>query len=372
MSRKNMEDELLARMFTAAAMGGEKERMALMELFMLKTQSLPEVMQEWLEEYAVQGNIRAQELYCTLAVSGGVKQCDWIRVEQWLLKLAETKPKNAYMLLGTLYTPSAFGYNDAKQAAEYFRKGGESGSGACWAGLALLYREHFAEEHSLEEIRELFERGFELGGVVPHSYETLADVCHELGDEEASMRYLKKYHKFVPDDARNCLILGYNYKFGKGCRADAALALKYYQKAANLGDGEGLFQVGLAYFEGSGVSRNYKRALDYFKRATEAGNPRGYFCLGMAYIEGKGAGKNEQKGVAALEIGAELNDIQCCMALVSCYLEGIGVEKDAGRVKELIEQARGMQAYAAEPLIQQAIDTLEARFLAESEDVNER
>ena len=48
------------------------------------------------------------------------------------------------------------------------------------------------------------------------------------------------------------------------------------------------------------------------------------------------------------------------------------MEKDAGRVKELIEQARGMQAYAAEPLIQQAIDTLEARFLAESEDVNER
>lgn len=365
MSRKDIGEELLARMFTAAAMGGEKERMALMELFILKTQSLPEVMQEWLEEYAMQGNIRARELYCTLAVSGGVEQCDWIRVEQWLLKLAETKPQNAYMLLGTLYTPSAFGYSDAKQAAEYFRQGGESGAGACWASLALLYREHFAEEHSLAEIRELMERGFALGGVVPLSYETLADVCHELGDEEASMRYLLKYHKFVPDDARNCLILGYNYKFGKGCRADAVMALKYYQKAANLGDGEGLFQVGLAYYEGCGVRRNYKRALDYFKRATEAGNPRGYFYLGMAYIEGNGAGKNEQKGVAALEIGAAQDDIQCCMALVSCYIEGIGVEKDAERVKALIEQARSTQAYAAEPMIQQTIDTLEARFLAE-------
>ena len=357
----------MAAMFASAAMGGEKERMAIMELFMLKTQSLPDVMLEWLKAYAMQGSERARELYCSLAVSGGVEKCDWIRVEQWLLELVESKPHSAYMLLGTLYTPSKVGYSDARKAAEYFQKGSECGSGACLSGLALLYYEFLAEEHSLEEIRELLERAFALGGVVPATYETLADVCHELGDETASMRYLQKYHKFIPDDVRNCLLLGYNYQYGKGCRADETLALKYYQKAANLGNGDGLFQVGLAYYEGCGIRRNIKRAIDFFKRATEAGNPRGYFYLGMAQIEGNGCRQDGQRGAAALTKGAELGDLQCCMGLASCYAEGRGVEKDFDKACSLLAQARSIEPYASSPEVQQAIDALELQ-LSQSSD----
>ncbi len=70
---------------------------------------------------------------------------------------------------------------------------------------------------------------------------------------------------------------------GAGVRQDDEIALRYFQKAANLGDSYGTFMVGLHYYEGQGTRRNFKRAVDYFKRAQEMGDTRALYHLGICW-----------------------------------------------------------------------------------------
>ena len=114
-------------------------------------------------------------------------------------------------------------------------------------------------------------------------YAMLSSCCEQLGDAEAAMKYLKKLHKLAPDDAQCCIALARNYAMGCGSRLDYELALRYFQKAANLGDSYGTFMVGLHYYEGLGTRRNFKRAVDYFKRALEMGDTRALYHLGICW-----------------------------------------------------------------------------------------
>lgn len=131
-------------------------------------------------------------------------------------------------------------------------------------------------------------------------YAMLSSCCEQLGDAAAAMKYLKKLHKLAPDDAQCCIALARNYVMGCGTRLDYELALRCYQKAANLGDSYGVFMVGLMYYEGCGVRRNYKRAVDFFLRALEGG---------------------EQKPLHYYELGADKEISDCYLALALIELE---------------------------------------------------
>lgn len=344
----------------AAMNGGEEERLELIEMMVQSGGDLPDLMLNWLVEYAEQGSDQARGIYCYLALQGEIPDCDWLRLEQWLLAMMETNPELANLQLGLLYAPGGPAFCDVKMAESYFRRGAELGNPNCWVSLALMFHENETAGHGPEEVRELLERGLAAGVCAPPVYETLAEVCDDLGDARAAMDYLKRFHKLVPDNERNCMLLAYNYKFGNGCRADESLALKYYQKAANLGSGEGLFEVGLAYYEGCGTRRNCKRAVDYFRRAVDAGNPRGYYYLGMCHIEGDGVRMAPEKGVEFLEKGAAGGDLQSFLSLATCYAAGVGVEPDAERAAELLSQARALEPYAGIPEIQEMISQVES------------
>ena len=130
--------------------------------------------------------------------------------------------------------------------------------------LARVYlRQEGEAEIDYREIRALLELA-EPVNPCGQLYAMLSSCCDQLGDAAAAMKYLKKLHKLAPDDAQCCIALARNYAMGCGTRLDYELALRYYQKAANLGDSYGVFMVGLMYYEGCGVRRNYKRAVDFF------------------------------------------------------------------------------------------------------------
>lgn len=346
-------------MLSAVMNGGEEERLELIEMMAQSGAEMPDLMMSWLVEYAKQGNARAIGIYCYLALSGAIQNCNWRRLEKWLLAMMDEHPGLASFQLGLLYAPGGPALCDMKKAESYFRKAIELGMDACLVHLAFLYQENASEEHGPEEIRELLERALVAGANAPAVYETLADVCDDMGDSKASMVYLKKFHKLNPDNERNCMLIAYNYQFGNGCKADEKMALQYYQKAANLGSGDGLFAVGLAYHEGRGTCRNIKRAMDYFNRAVEAGNPRGYFYLGMNYIEGNGVRMNPELGTDFLEKGMQSGDLQCMLSLATCYATGMGVQTDTERAAELLSQARGLEPYASVPEIQEMIAQVE-------------
>lgn len=108
---------------------------------------------------------------------------------------------------------------------------------------------------------------------------------------------------------------------GCGTRLDYELALRYYQKAANLSDSYGVFMVGLMYYEGCGVRRNYKRAVDFFLRALEGGEQKSLYYLGLCYQIGYGVRPDMEKALHYFELGADKEISDCYLALALIELE---------------------------------------------------
>lgn len=57
-------------------------------------------------------------------------------------------------------------------------------------------------------------------------------------------------------------------------------------KAANQGNADAQYQLGLRYFNGNGVRRNYTKAASWFRKAAEQGNTHAqyqlWWCLNWA------------------------------------------------------------------------------------------
>lgn len=65
--------------------------------------------------------------------------------------------------------------------------------------------------------------------------------------------------------------LGMSYNNGWGCQEDKALALSYFELAADWGDTDALSEAGYAYANGQGCKKDLKKSAKYYRKAADAG-----------------------------------------------------------------------------------------------------
>lgn len=82
--------------------------------------------------------------------------------------------------------------------------------------------------------------------------------------------------------------VGEMYRYGVGTEKNEKKAFSYYEKAAKLGDVDGIVKVGRAWMNGIGVSTDYQKALYYFEKAAEQDNPEAMVLTAYQYENGKG------------------------------------------------------------------------------------
>ena len=74
------------------------------------------------------------------------------------------------------------------------------------------------------------------------------------------------------------------YYHGKGCRQDFAIAKEMYEKACNLGFGEGCYNLGVMHKNGDGIRKDIYAAKDLYSKACKLGYETGckqYIGLGV-------------------------------------------------------------------------------------------
>lgn len=262
--------------------------------------------------------------------------------------MLDATPGEAHAVLGMMYEPLLPGFEDDKVAEGHYRKAIEAGNEGCAFYLARVLLGREEEEVSYEEVRELLERAERVnpGAAV---YDLLGTVCQGLGDDAAAVKCFQKLHRLAPSDSECCLELARAYALGAGVRQDDEIALRYFQKAANLGDLYGTFMVGLHYYEGLGTRRNFKRAVDYFKRALEMGDTRALYHLGICCSRGEGVRQDAAAAVGYWQRGAAMNDSPCCVALAMHCVDSGELE----RAEELLAQAREYMTEGDEELERQ-------------------
>jgi len=93
-------------------------------------------------------------------------------------------------------------------------------------------------------------------------------------------------------------VLGALYEAGSPTlRRDNGLAAKWFRKAAEQGDAQAQFGLGVMYANGRAVPQDFAAALKWFRAAVDQGNTAPYFYLGLLSENGLGAAKNYGEAV---------------------------------------------------------------------------
>ncbi len=100
---------------------------------------------------------------------------------------------------------------------------------------------------------------------------------------------------------------GGNSNDDEGNRQEQELKAKAaeYLKAAEQGDAEAQFSLGVCYFGGLGVEQSYIEAVKWYRKAAEQGDAGAQISLGWSYENGYGVEKSYTKAVKWYSKAAE-------------------------------------------------------------------
>ena len=73
--------------------------------------------------------------------------------------------------------------------------------------------------------------------------------------------------------------LGYMYYWGKCVQQDHDEAIKWFRKAAEVGDKDGMYYLGKAYEKGNGVENSRQKAIEWYQKALSYGSEDAEACL---------------------------------------------------------------------------------------------
>ena len=89
-------------------------------------------------------------------------------------------------------------------------------------------------------------------------------------------------------DAEAQFNLGIVYDFGRGVPEDKLEAVKWYQKAAEQEHADAQVLLSRLYYLGQRVPKNYEEAFEWARRAAEQGNADAQQVIGDMYRKGEG------------------------------------------------------------------------------------
>ncbi|MDR1651795.1 MAG: sel1 repeat family protein, partial [Synergistaceae bacterium] len=121
------------------------------------------------------------------------------------------------------------------------------------------------------------------------------------------------------------------------------------QSQAQAGNLQAMLTLGGFYAEGYGVQRNFSRAREWYEKAAEAGMAEGVYNVGVCWETGMGSAADPAEAVGYFRRAADEMNLPQAMFKMSAVLdEGAGVPRDeAGATKYLIRAAEARHPGAA-------------------------
>ena len=119
-------------------------------------------------------------------------------------------------------------------------------------------------------------------------------------DDAVALRYFQKAAEYGDPDAINMMVAFYSYGFG--VEQDPGKALELGSSLAEKGNAEALYSLedyAYAYYAGTkeGIDINFNTAFSYYSKLTEFGNERAMYNVGLLYEFGLGVASDHAKAV---------------------------------------------------------------------------
>ena len=197
-----------------------------------------------------------------------------------------------------------------EEAVKWYRKAVELGHTHAQYSLGYCYYWGKGVEKDEEEAIKWYRKAAEQGD---------ADAQYELGD------YYGNVWSLIFDDNESCRNRRYDAKEAAKWYRKAA---EQYLKAAEQGNAEAQYSLGVCYLLGNGVGIDRELAFEWFLKAAEQGNASAQYQLGEYYNYGWLGRCDSELALEWYLKAAEQGNAKAQYSLGRCYCYGRGVEED--------------------------------------------
>lgn len=130
--------------------------------------------------------------------------------------------------------------------------------------------------------------------------------------------------------------VGLRYALGDGVPQDDQQAIPWYQLAADQGNAGAQVSLGLMYAEGRGVAQDDTQAVTWYRKAAEQGNAKALYNLAFMYRSGRGVPQDNVKAYAWYSLAEDQGQVNAAAG------------KDLAASQLTPEQRAQAKAFAAE------------------------
>ena len=276
-----------------------------------------------LQRMATAGNPQAQaELAWRCATASGGMSRSAAQAVRWASLSAEQHcPAGAAMLGWLLYHGIGLP-RDLQEAARLFAQAAarEDVRGLSWLGLCQLHGHGMARDahQALENLRLAVAKGSPQSGMtrlaqywlgrihyfgVPDAIAVdFATAVHWLQQATADPQHTANLAQTTPAAQE---LLARCYFFGRGVPAQRDQALRLWRLAAEQGDAQAMYCVGMCLYAGEGAPQDGLEAVRWLRAAARQQMAGAMFLLGQCYVFGVGVRQDLQAGLGWYRRAAE-------------------------------------------------------------------
>lgn len=294
-------DEEALKWFSKAAEKGNANAQFFLGNMYREGQGIDQNLEEaikWYHKAAEQGDSDSQYNLGYIFENGeGVEQ-NYEKAAKWYHKAAEQGDANAQYSLGLLYKNGQGVTKNYEEAIKWFLKSVDNYEDSCDACQAQ------------REIGFMYENGL---GVTQNYEEAIRWYCEALWYDEDAGKALdgleekmeKEKRQKKEAEASSYLSIGFD------CLKKESYdeALKWFLKAANLGNSDAQTNLGVMHAVGQGVNQNSAEAVKWYCKAAEQGNDKAQFHLGNLYRKGQGVKLNYSEAKKWYKKAAEQDNV---------------------------------------------------------------
>lgn len=237
----------------------------------------------------------------------------------------------------------------AQMVFDGLRRAGAAGNADAWLLMARVVARHDGPAASIDAFR-LADRAGSFDGALAW----IAAAFHARSGEYAQLAHerLQQLYREWPDDPRVQLLIGRFVQQGYGCQADPALAVQFFQAAAERGNGDAAFELAGHLSTGRGVPADQAASDRWTWRGAELGNAGAMANLGGMFAVGRGVAKDPRVALDWYARAAAAGHGKAAYtAGVMCLMGEDGLPVDVARAQSWFDRAREL-GYGADSELQ--------------------
>jgi TPR repeat protein len=224
----------------------------------------PAIMRQWLEQASTLGAPWAM-VESAIAAAGGHPFEIEGPAEDWLERAFRSDPRQA-VAIAEAYREGRFGFPDNETAAIWLSRGADAGEWDAMRALAKAYAEGQGLGKSRIEAMRWYQAAAEAGDLAAMG--ELAGLQLASGDPGQARLAVDWLERAAHQgDVPAMRSLARTLMSGLATEADPAGAAKWYHAAAQAGDGEAHYQLGMMYLNGVGLKQDLTLARGLLNEA---------------------------------------------------------------------------------------------------------